>query len=50
VEAKLAGSGAAGVAGNILIGGVVGVVTDVASGASNDLVPNPVKLKLEPQS
>lgn len=42
------GGGAAGLAGNVLIGGVVGAIIDPASGAIYDLKPNPVSVKLVP--
>jgi hypothetical protein len=48
VNHKTANAGAAGVAGNVLLGGVIGLGVDLATGASQDLVPNPVTLKLEP--
>jgi hypothetical protein len=48
VSHKTAGAGAAGVAGNVLLGGVVGLGVDMYTGASQDLVPNPVTVKLEP--
>jgi hypothetical protein len=48
VTHKTANAGAAGIAGNVLLGGVIGLGVDVATGASQDLVPNPVSLKLEP--
>ena len=48
VSHKTAGSGAAGVAGNVILGGVIGLGVDMYTGASQDLVPNPVTLKLEP--
>ena len=38
----------AGVAGNVLLGGVIGLGVDIATGASQDLVPNNVTIKLEP--
>ena len=47
VTHKTAGSGAAGVAGNVLVGGIIGVGVDAATGASQDLVPNPIDVKLE---
>ena len=49
VTHKTANAGAAGVAGNVLLGGVIGLGVDVATGASQDLVPNPVTVKLEPE-
>jgi len=48
VSHKTANAGAAGVAGNVLLGGVIGLGVDMYSGASQDLTPNPVTLKLEP--
>lgn len=48
VTHKTANAGAAGVAGNVLLGGVIGLGVDMYSGASQDLVPNPVTVKLEP--
>jgi hypothetical protein len=48
VSHKTANAGAAGVAGNVLLGGVIGLGVDMATGASQDLVPNNVTIKLEP--
>ncbi|MEM1037363.1 MAG: hypothetical protein AAGI14_11445 [Pseudomonadota bacterium] len=42
LEPKLSGDGAAGMAGNILIGGIVGAAIDGSTGAMNDLKPNPM--------
>lgn len=39
--------GAAGMAGNVLVGGLIGLGVDAATGASQDLTPNPVDVKLE---
>ncbi len=47
VTHETADAGAAGVAGNILAGGIIGLAVDAGSGASQDLVPNPVVAKLE---
>ena len=46
VESKVAGAGAAGMAGNVLIGGVIGAGVDAFSGATNNLEPNPVHVHL----
>jgi hypothetical protein len=46
VRTQLAGEGAAGFAGNVLIGGVVGMAVDAASGATNEHCPNPVAVTL----
>ncbi|MDP1630423.1 MAG: PEGA domain-containing protein [Caulobacter sp.] len=50
VTHKTAGAGAAGVAGNVLVGGVIGLGVDMYTGASQDLVPNPVMVTLEPET
>ncbi|MEO0509191.1 MAG: PEGA domain-containing protein [Verrucomicrobiota bacterium] len=47
VTHKIAGAGAAGMAGNALVGGVIGVAVDASSGATLDLVPNPINITLE---
>jgi hypothetical protein len=46
VRTQLAGEGVAGFAGNVLIGGVVGMAVDAASGATNEHCPNPVAVTL----
>jgi hypothetical protein len=46
VESKVAGRGAAGMAGNVLVGGLIGIGVDASSGATKDLVPNPVNVTL----
>lgn len=48
LEPKLSGDGAAGMAGNILIGGIIGAGVDAATGAMNDLKPNPLAATLVP--
>jgi hypothetical protein len=48
VSTRIAGGGAAGFAGNVLIGGVVGMAVDAASGATLEHYPNPVMLNLVP--
>ena len=35
-------------AGNVLVGGIIGVGVDAASGAALDLTPNPVVVTLQP--
>lgn len=49
VKTELAGNGAAGFAGNVLIGGVVGMGTDAVTGATQDHKPNPVHAVMEPE-
>ena len=48
VTTRVAGSGMAGAAGNVLVGGVVGLTVDVATGATLEHYPNPVIATLEP--
>lgn len=48
VQSQVAGGGAAGMAGNVLVGGIIGVGVDAASGATKELVPNPLRVKLVP--
>lgn len=42
VGTEVAGGGVAATAGNVLLGGVIGVGVDVATGAGLDHTPNPV--------
>ena len=46
ILSQVAGAGAAGMAGNVLIGGLIGIGVDAASGATKELKPNPLVLKL----
>ncbi len=48
VSTRVSGGGAAGLAGNVIAGGIIGVVVDANTGASMDHVPNPVMARLEP--
>jgi hypothetical protein len=48
VKTQIAGSGAAGFAGNVLIGGIVGMAADAATGATLEHIPNPVHADLQP--
>jgi hypothetical protein len=47
---EIPGSGAAGFAGNILAGGLVGMGVDAVTGAAQDHKPNPVIVTLQPLS
>lgn len=47
---EIPGSGAAGFAGNVLLGGLVGMGVDAATGAALDHKPNPVIVTLQPVS
>jgi hypothetical protein len=44
---RYSGAGRAGMAGNILAGGIVGIIVDANTGASKDLTPNPITVTLE---
>jgi hypothetical protein len=48
VRTQLAGAGAAGFAGNILLGGVVGMAADASTGATLEHFPNPVTVTMVP--
>ncbi|WP_020178710.1 PEGA domain-containing protein [Methylopila sp. M107] len=48
VKTKVAGRGAAGFAGNLLVGGVIGMGVDAATGATLEHYPSPVVIALEP--
>jgi hypothetical protein len=48
VITRVAGAGAAGVAGNVVVGGLIGMTVDVATGAPLEHYPNPVIANLEP--
>lgn len=46
VTSGVSGGGAAGMAGNVIFGGVIGAVVDGTSGAMKDLSPNPLVVVL----
>jgi len=46
ILSQIAGAGAAGMAGNVLVGGLIGVGVDAATGATKDLTPNPLSVTL----
>jgi len=48
VSTAMSGGGAAGIAGNVLVGGVIGVGVDAVSGATLSHSPNPVLIALTP--
>lgn len=47
VTNRVAGGGGAAMAGNVFVGGLIGVAVDSSSGAMLDLVPNPVNVSLD---
>lgn len=50
VRTKVVGTGAAGFAGNVLAGGVIGMSVDAYTGAAMDHTPNPVAITLVPEA
>jgi PEGA domain-containing protein len=48
VVSRLRGGGGAALAGNLLIGGLIGGGIDAATGATNDLRPNPLRIAMVP--
>ena len=46
VNTQVTDAGSAGLAGNICLGGCIGAGVDVASGAMNKFVPNPIDIRL----
>lgn len=49
VETRVAGTGAAGFAGNVLFGGLIGMGVDAYNGAELEHFPNPVSVQLAPE-
>ena len=47
VTHKIGVGGGAGMAGNVILGGIIGAGVDVATGAMYDLTPNPIDVMLE---
>jgi hypothetical protein len=50
VSHTTAGGGAAGMAGNVILGGIIGAAVDANSGATQNLVPNPLRVTLEAEA
>lgn len=48
VTSGVSTGGAAGMAGNVILGGLIGAVVDGASGAMRDLRPNPLQVAMVP--
>jgi len=46
VESKFGGTGGAAMAGNVILGGAIGIGVDAGTGAYNSLYPNPVSVHL----
>ena len=50
VESKFGGTGGGAMAGNLLLGGAIGIGVDAGTGAYKSLYPNPVSVHLVPTS
>lgn len=50
VTHQTAGAGSAGMAGNVILGGLIGAAVDANNGATQDLVPNPLRVTLEAET
>jgi hypothetical protein len=48
VHGVVKGGGAAGMAGNVIFGGIIGAGVDASNGSSMNLKPNPLKVALVP--
>jgi hypothetical protein len=48
VTHQTSGGGGAGMAGNVLVGGIIGGIVDSNNGATQELVPNPLRVTLQP--
>src|SRR4029077_15859357 len=48
VQSKFGGTGGTAMAGNLLLGGAIGMGVDAGTGAYDSLYPNPVSVKLVP--
>lgn len=46
IVTQVAGAGAAGMAGNVFVGGLIGLAVDAGTGAMNELKPNPLHVNL----
>lgn len=47
VTHKVSGGGGAAMAGNVLVGGIIGAAVDGSNGAMDELTPNPLVVKME---
>ena len=47
VLSKVRGGGTAGLVGNVVAGGILGMAIDGTNGSMDDLVPNPLKVTLQ---
>ena len=47
VASQISGGGGTAMAGNVLLGGLIGAGVDASTGAMNELLPNPLHIVLE---
>ena len=47
VKTRLAGAGVAGFAGNVIVGGVIGMGVDAVTGSTLEHYPSPIEVRLE---
>lgn len=45
---QMSGGGGAGMAGNVILGGGIGALVDANNGSTQELVPNPLRVTLQP--
>jgi hypothetical protein len=50
VQSEVGSGGAAGMAGNVLLGGIIGAGVDAGTGAMYEHKPNPLMVQLEPET
>lgn len=50
VVSSISGGGGTAMAGNLILGGVIGAGVDASNGSMNELAPNPLHIVLEPES
>ena len=48
VDSVVRAGGVAGAAGNVIAGGVIGIIVDGSNGSMNDLTPNPLRIAMTP--
>lgn len=50
VASQIANGGGMAMAGNVILGGLIGAGVDASNGSMNELVPNPLHIVLEPEA
>jgi hypothetical protein len=49
VPSQISGAGGAAMAGNVVVGGLIGAAVDAGTGAMHEHKPNPLQVNLEKQ-